>query len=337
MPALAALGVLAVCAFLICLGYAYEYSLGAVFKALAHVFIAATWNGPLGLSIGFAFIGHAIEKLDNGIRDSIDAGITSSEWAWHQTLSAIAIAWTEIGETMHGATLATERSLRWLRHTAMPAAIATALLGPTALLKLLSTQVGHLAHDVGAIKIPAAKVIYRDVPHALTRAEKAAIAALVAVPAAINKTTTIVRPAIEHPIRGIDALKDRVDALAKRLSPTAVVGIVAAAVLSTLGLGWLKCSNVGQVGRRLCGLSRTVLDDLLAGLFVVFGGLGLIVFAHQVLDITHEFATSVRGFWKVSKPGPGGDRGLGQAGVTGTAGSVYPVATRNPGLGDPGA
>ena len=44
----------------------------------------------------------------------------------------------------------------------------------------------------------------------------------------------------------------------------------------------------------------------------VLGGVGLVWFAHQVLDVTEEFGHAVRGFWRSAKPGPGGDRQLGQ-------------------------
>lgn len=50
------------------------------------------------------------------------------------------------------------------------------------------------------------------------------------------------------------------------------VGAVAAAVavaLERLGLGWVKCRNVGRVGRAICGLPTRLLEDLLAGVFDV--------------------------------------------------------------------
>ena len=41
------------------------------------------------------------------------------------------------------------------------------------------------------------------------------------------------------------------------------VAAVAVVALSRLGLGWLRCRNVGQAGRALCGLPGALLNDLL--------------------------------------------------------------------------
>lgn len=49
------------------------------------------------------------------------------------------------------------------------------------------------------------------------------------------------------------------------------VGLVALALTSPkLGLGWLRCRNVGRVGRALCGLDKALLDLLLLGAVEAF-------------------------------------------------------------------
>ncbi len=60
----------------------------------------------------------------------------------------------------------------------------------------------------------------------------------------------------------------RVRTIEHALSTAGVAALVATA-LGTLGLGWLRCSNVGRFGRAACGLPVNLLEDVL-GLLVDF-------------------------------------------------------------------
>lgn len=317
MLALPALALFAIAAALILLSFAYEHTFHVVLARIAKVFIDATWHGPFGLSIGFAFIGHAINSLDNGIRDAFYAGIQGSEWAWHKMLHATAVAWQQIGETVHQVANDGAAALDYLRRHTIPTAIAAALLGPWAAIRALQALVHDLRPVVHDTTHKIVKTVTVEVPHALTRAEEAAIAALVHVPAAVHTAVAIPQTGIDYVGREVGALRHRVDGLARQLRPAAVAGLVAAAAFSVLGLGWLKCSNVGKVGRRVCGLDSRILDGLLAGLIAVFGTIGLVAFARDVQAVAGTFATDVARFWRANAPGPGGDRGLGQAGHKG--------------------
>lgn len=68
--------------------------------------------------------------------------------------------------------------------------------------------------------------------------------------------------------RAIEQQAIRAFELAKGAWRVAAVGAVTAAVavaLQRLGLGWVKCRNVGRVGRSLCGFPSGLLDGLLEG------------------------------------------------------------------------
>lgn len=74
---------------------------------------------------------------------------------------------------------------------------------------------------------------------------------------------------------GARSLTDRLEALFQRtkkldalLGTAALTGAVAIA-LSRLDLGWIRCRNVGRVGKQICGINSSLLDDLL-GLIVDF-------------------------------------------------------------------
>jgi hypothetical protein len=314
MPALAALGVVCVLVACMLLSYAYEHTFHQAFDKLAQVFINATWNGPFGISIGFAFIGHAIQSLDNAIRDGLYAAISGTEWAWHQTVGQIASLFHQIAHTAEQVAVGTEQAFGWLRHHVIPEAIRLAVnpVGEIARLALKLAQ--EVRPVVNQIHPAITRTVYRDVPRAITKAEMAAIAALVHVPAAVNTTIEVTGSGIDYVGREAGALRHRVDELAKRVSPAALAGIVAASVL---GIGWLKCSNVGRVGRRVCGLDSAILDGLLAGLLAVFGTIGLVTFAEEIQHVLHGFAGDVTGFWRADRPGPGGDRQIGQRSASG--------------------
>jgi hypothetical protein len=68
----------------------------------------------------------------------------------------------------------------------------------------------------------------------------------------------------------ISRLWDAIRANDKVIATTAFVGAVAFA-LSRLDLGWLRCSNVRNVGKKVCGMNPKLLDSLLglAGLLTI--------------------------------------------------------------------
>lgn len=58
-------------------------------------------------------------------------------------------------------------------------------------------------------------------------------------------------------------------------------------------LPWLFCSNVKQVGQRLCGMDSSLLDALFAGTLVLFGGFSIVQLAEEVLAIEDELVSLV--------------------------------------------
>lgn len=96
----------------------------------------------------------------------------------------------------------------------------------------ITSRVGRLEHTV-AVDIPRSIAGVRDLVGGLTRV--------------------------------VDALRARVAKIEQVLTSAGVAALVATA-LGTLGLGWLRCNNVGKVGRAVCGMPAGLLDDLLAAL-----------------------------------------------------------------------
>jgi hypothetical protein len=70
--------------------------------------------------------------------------------------------------------------------------------------------------------------------------------------------------------------------------------------LGRLGLGWARCSNVGKVGRRVCGMDASLLESVLADSLLILGTLSLVTFAEEMQDVTEVIARPIQTFWRAS-------------------------------------
>lgn len=97
----------------------------------------------------------------------------------------------------------------------------------------------------------------------------------------------------------IGRLWERVKGLA--VPSVAAVGVAAiASVLGRLGIGWARCSNVGKVGRNVCGMDFNLLESLLADSLLVVGSLSLVEFAHEMVGVTDLAVRPITDFWRAS-------------------------------------
>ena len=68
------------------------------------------------------------------------------------------------------------------------------------------------------------------------------------------------------------------------------VGALAMA-LGRLRLGWLRCRNVGRVGRRVCGMDASLLESLLLDSFAVLSVVSVVEFANDLRAVEDEALT----------------------------------------------
>lgn len=117
-----------------------------------------------------------------------------------------------------------------------------------------------------------------------------------ALEARVTALATATAGAIAHPIPRIGQLEREVAEHAKRLrkAEKALAGVGAAALVLTalkrLGLGWLRCSNVGKTGKAVCGLNPSVLEALLLEAATLTIAFNLEDFAEQMQAVTQEAA-----------------------------------------------
>ena len=120
---------------------------------------------------------------------------------------------------------------------------------------------------------------------------------------------------------GETATKTRARAVPRTKTPTnhwtdiftrAALGSLGIAILSRLGLGWVRCPNMGRLGRFLCNLDKVLMDALMAGLAIFVASEGIVKFAEEMQGIIVEGEHLVAKFWKASDIGHNTDRHLGE-------------------------
>ena len=98
--------------------------------------------------------------------------------------------------------------------------------------------------------------------------------------------------------RDVTALGKWVRAHTLEAGTLAFAGAVALA-LGRLGIGWTRCSNVGKLGKNVCGMNPALLESLLADSLLVVGSLSLVEFAHEMVAVTDTAVRPIQGFWRV--------------------------------------
>lgn len=113
----------------------------------------------------------------------------------------------------------------------------------------------------------------------------------------------VLMPGALSGLRGrVRAVEDEISSLWKRVGVrgrTAVEGVGVGALayaLGRLGMSWARCSNVGKVGRRVCGMDNNLLESLLAGSVLVTSSISIVDLAKAAQEITGACEDGVRFF-----------------------------------------
>jgi hypothetical protein len=244
----------------------------------------------------------------------LGTGVNATSYAWHRWMQWTAQSFTAIGEAERYVATETLRGFQDLRRRVIPSLIAAAV-GPLGL--ILGRTVTH-TKSVERVVTQEVPKITRVVKQAVTnvypttvkveRIGKAALARAVAVAGGLAI------PRLGQLERDLAAAKARLGKIVKTLTPAGVLGLVLSAV-AALDLGWTRCANVKKVGKGVCGLSPSLLDDLLLGLVSIFGTLSLVELAEQYQKLIKDVSGEVTHFWRADTSKVVKDRALGQTGL----------------------
>jgi hypothetical protein len=177
----------------------------------------------------------------------------------------------------------------WLVHTYIPRVLHGTLRpiirvvhGTVKVVHTVETRIVHVAKAVPAT---AKTVVIQTVPRSVREAAREMEwlrRHWKALTAAVAGAGAIALPwgGAGRIARDVLGLRKLYDKLNRRTVGLGAVALVAAA-LARMRLGWLRCRNVGKVGRGLCGADSLLVDLLLAEL-------GFVVGAFSIRELTRD-------------------------------------------------
>lgn len=329
----------------------FAVSLGAALVALTLIllrFVTVTLIGTLLGWIGSAlsiipFIGgwtaDEIGKGINAVDTALGAAISSSEGlAVSMFHDAIKLAVWTYRETLHLAEETAHGFNVLVNHT-IPNTVGNAAGRLRAQLEAIIANARHLEHNI-------VKGLRRDLTatdHALAREATKARQEIEAV----EHTAGVTLPhEIAHEIgevRGwtakqLRALLRRISRLEALLGLGALTGVVLGIIARELP--WIRCRNVGKVGKALCGLPVQQLEKelgkALLGLTAIFGTVSLLELAEEYQRLFGGVSGEIRHFWRADVANGPANPGLGNTGFLGKYAVPSHSGPRDPGLGDTG-
>lgn len=201
------------------------------------------------------FLADGLEWVANEVDHWLAVGALNAEHAatamWHLTAT---VFWWAVHETKalavdtfhlfeHTVVVTIPNAAKWARREAVDVAHRIVNVEAAAR-RAADRELSHLAHVAEADALHG----IREAEHALDWSE-AEVGALG---------------------RELGGLKARLEQIARQLSPAAIVALIGATIFSDFGLGWLRCSQVGALGRAICGLPTQLFEDLLGLLADVY-------------------------------------------------------------------
>lgn len=202
------------------------------------------------------------------------------------------------------------RHWRWLKYAYLPSLILTATGGDKALnkyLHALEKKVGHAeataqhgvrvaAHGAVADRLVAVEHELVQWRGYTTRQLRRSLARLRALEEAVYGQAVALPGEIGGIVRGrLAGINGRVGRLEKIVLGAGAVALVTRA-LAKLRLGWLRCSNVGKVGRRLCGMDASLLEDLLSASLLIVGSISIVQLAEELQGVMDDAVTGFEAF-----------------------------------------
>lgn len=280
---------------------AWVATLGALLLRTADLVGAIEFSAKVfgrGFTIGLGPIADILRTVNAEALNLLGAGINATDLAgkrmWHWTAYLIEAT----GRTIGGLAEWTYGELRHVARVIVPSYVGARLSPLERLTTQLAHQLAQLATHPTTIVRPITRII--DPRIADIEREVDTLSRAVARVGADAHSPSLPLPSIRPGwvLNGIDEIRAQLGRVTRILTPAGIVGLTAAAVLSSLDLGWLKCRGVGRLGRELCGLGgliETLLGDAIDALIVA----DLCEFVSVLSYATRKFAPVLLAFVNV--------------------------------------
>lgn len=236
----------------------YKATFGALIQAAITLMEKATVS-VLHVSFNpFSPIITPLRVFDNYAYTALGNLIQADRIIWTHFVHWNAYAWQEVSGAIADVAQDGSNALGALRRATIPLLIGGATIPLIRRLTGLESRVTALEH------VPS---------HVITSVERVVEAKTTVVkPVTVEHITKVVESrvaatagAIANPwprIRDVehDASEawQGVKRIGKTLTPAGILGLVGAAVIGQMGLGWTRCKGVGRVGKSLCGISGLI-------------------------------------------------------------------------------
>lgn len=265
----------------------YTYTLGAVVRGLAGLIDKAVPFYDLGSS--------TVGKIDDGVQAAIGAALSAAEANVSRTWAGLTWIVRETGETLELFAHATVEAIHALTHGEIPAQIRANVIPQTVATWQAIGGLGSSIIGLRATVYAQAAALEHDLDRLFGQA-RAGIDAL--------RRETI--PALRRELAGVEADLGRLDRYARgtldrrlgKVEAKVAGAAVAAGVLAVIAryAPWVRCSNVGKLGRTVCRTDTNLLESLLAGSLLVAGSLSLAQFARELAEPTELVMGGLEGF-----------------------------------------
>jgi hypothetical protein len=233
-----------------------------------------------------------ILRVEHNVAHWLAAGALATEGPVVSLLEGCAAIIATVALVIYYLALEAYKGLRALRHVVVPKLVAVATAPLARGLHTLRATLHWLTHTV----LRAALVRIRALEHDYTWLGHRVLHGL----GVLRHTAAIAA----HEVLGLGhrvgelararvALWRYVRSLRRTLTVAGLTALVVA-VLARLGLGWLRCRNVKQAGRSVCGMDAGLLESLLADLVILAGTLSIVELARECQHATQPLEDGLR-------------------------------------------
>lgn len=261
--------------FVVCLGllWTWKRTIGRAFVWIGNKSIHASVRG-FGFTVApFGFLLTINEQIQAALSTAVAATEHAMVYAFRRMIGAI--IWT--GQEISGLAQDTYNAIKGAKVTVTTTVTKVLDAKTQALVRKLTVAVDTVQH----VTIPGLRARVKALERTIVRGVKAA------------------GHAIASPFPRIGRLEKTTKAQAKRLTKVekalaAGVGVaLLTRTLAKMGLGWLRCRNVGKAGKAVCGLNPSVLDSLLLDAALLAVAVNLEDFARELQVVTSEAASLI--------------------------------------------
>lgn len=266
---------------------AYTYTLGAVVRGLA---------GLVDKAVPFYDLGsHTIGKIDDGVQYALGTALSHSERNVARTWHGLTWVVRLMGDTLEFFAHATVEALHAITHGEIPAQIKANVAAPAKaiadLRRSTAATLAGLRSDISA----AVRSVELELDRVFGQAR-----------AGIDSLRRQAIPALHRELDGIEAkvadlsgyarrtLDRRLDRLEAKVAGSALAAAALTAVFARVP--WIRCSNVGKLGRAVCRTDTSFLDALLSGGLLIVGAISLEQMARELAEPTDLVMGGLEGF-----------------------------------------